>query len=147
MRRVTCTLSTFGFQMMPAPAVQAYWYMPRLNHGEWALFLIDTGASGTCLNGIYALDLQRYMRPSTLSSSFGIGGTSEYFTERAIIIFRDDRNQLLHRTIQIGIQRIERRHLSDPHTLYCPCLLGRDLLNVCIFNYNPSKNEVTLMFP
>lgn len=147
MRRVTCTLSTFGFQGMPAPAVQAYWYLPRLNHGEWILFLIDTGASATCLNGIYALGLQQQMRPRTLTSSFGIGGSSQYFSERAVIVFRDDRGQLFHRTIQIGIQQIQRQHLNDPNALQCPCLLGRDILHWCALNYNPTRNDVVLVFP
>ncbi len=131
--------------MMPAPAVQAFWYIPRLDHGEWVDFLIDTGASGTCLNGIYTLDLQRHMRRSTLSTSHGIG-TSEYFYERAIIIFRDDNNELLSRTIQLGIQRIIRQHLSDPFALHCPCLLGRDIINGCTFGYDPRHNETTPIF-
>lgn len=132
--------------MTPAPAVQAYWYIPRLDHGEWVEFLIDTGASATCLNGIYALDLQRHMRPSTLSPSTGIGGSSNYFHEQAMIVFRDDRNDLLSRTITIGIQHIQRRHLRDPAILYCPCLLGRDILNRCAFVYDISHREVALMF-
>ena len=62
--------------MTPAPAVQAFWFMPRLNRGEWILFLVDTGASSTCLNGIHALPLQANMNPNTLTNSFGIGGGS-----------------------------------------------------------------------
>lgn len=131
----------------PAPAVQAYWYIPRLDRGEWVLFLVDTGASETTLNGIHALALQSHMRTRTLSPSFGIGGSCQYFGERAIIVFRDDRNQWLSRTIQrLGIQLIEQQHPSNSTVLYCPCLLGRDILNDCIFNYNPSHTDVTLMF-
>lgn len=147
MRRVACTLSTFGFPGKPAPAVQAFWYLPRLNHGEWTLFLIDTGASGTCLNGIYALGLQQHMRPRTLTSSFGIGGSSQYFSERAIILFRDDSGQLLPQAIPIGVQRIQRQHLNGPSVLQCPCLLGRDILNGCVLNYDPINNDVALVFP
>lgn len=147
MRRVTCTQSTFGFPGLPAPAVQAFWYLPRINHGEWTLFLIDTGASGTCLNGIYALGLQQQMRPRTLTSSFGIGGGSRYFGERAIMLFRDDNGQMLPRRTQIGVQRIEIQQLNDPNVLQLPCLVGRDILYGCTFNYNPSNSDIMLIFP
>lgn len=133
--------------MTPAPAVQAFWYIPRLDRGEWVLFLVDTGASATCLNGIHALDLQPYMRPRTLSTSIGIGGSSQYFSEQAIIVLRDDRNKWLFRMIRaMGIQRIESQHLSDPTCLNCPSLLGRDILNGCLFNCNLGQNAVTLTF-
>jgi len=139
--------------MLPAPAVQAYWYIPRLARGEWVHFLIDTGASGTCLNGIYALDLQDHMRRNTLDDSYGIGGGSKYYYERAIVVFLDDNNEPLAQNIQLGIQCIQKQDLSDPpdldllYCLYCPCLLGRDILNDCIFSYNTKHNEVTLTFP
>ncbi|MBA7518494.1 hypothetical protein ES705_10564 [subsurface metagenome] len=145
MRRVTCTLSTFGFMGMPAPAVQAYWYIPRLDHGEWVLFLIDTGASATCLNGIHALGLQQNMRLNTLTDSFGIGGNSQYYNERAVIVFKDDDGQLLARRVQIGIQQIQLQHLNNPNTLLCPSLLGRDILYFCKLNHHPPKN-ITLEF-
>ena len=132
---------------MPAPAVQAFWYLPRLDHGEWTLFLIDTGASTTCLNGIHALSLQRHMRPRTLTDSFGIGGGSQYFNERAVVVFRDDSGQLLPRTIQVGVQQIQRQHLNDPNTLQLPCLLGRDVLHWCALHHNPSRNSIVLEFP
>ena len=132
---------------MPAPPVQAYWYLPRLDHGEWTLFLIDTGASATCLNGIYALGLQQQMRPETVTHSFGIGGSCQYFGERAVIVFQCDDGQLLHRTIQrIGVQRIQTQQLNDPNMLQCPSLLGRDILFYCRFNCNPIMNDIALEF-
>ena len=132
--------------MLPAPAVQAYWYIPRLNRGEWVLFMVDTGASATCLNGIHALDLQHKMHSNTISSSYGIGGSGDYYNEDAMLVFLDDQNQLLPQTIQIGIQRIQGHHLSNPLSLFCPSLLGRDILNSCIFNCDPANNEATLVF-
>ncbi len=133
--------------MTPAPAVQAYCYIPRINHGEWVDFLVDTGASATCLNGIYARDLRNNMRPHTLSPSHGIGGSCEYFYEEAILVFRDDYGQYLSRPLDIGVQQIQQQHLNDPRSLYCPCLLGRDILNSCTLNYDPSHNDIALIFP
>lgn len=132
--------------MTPAPAVQAYCYIPRVNHGEWVHFLIDTGASETCLNGIYALGLQHHMRPETLEESHGIGGNCDYFHERTILVFRDDRNQWLSRVVWLGIQHITRAHLNNPNILHCPALLGRDILNRSRLDYNPNQREVTLIF-
>ena len=146
MRRVICRLSTFGFNMMPAPAVQAFCYIPRINHSEWVDFMVDTGASETCLNGIYALDLQSQMRTNTLINSCGIGGDCDYFHERAAIIFSDDRGELLSRVIWIGIQHITSQHLQDSNIMHVPCLLGRDILNRCQFDYNPTQSNIALIF-
>ena len=74
MRRIKGDLSNFNILMTPAPRVQVSCFIPRLNLSTEVDFMVDTGASGTCLNGGYALGLQRYMREETLHSSTGIGG-------------------------------------------------------------------------
>lgn len=151
MREVTGRLSTFGFSMMPAPAVQAYCYIRRINHGEWVDFLIDTGASGTCLHGVYAFDLQEHMQSHRIRYSYGIGGMScGYYHERATLLFRDDKGQPLRRVITLGIQQFTAEHVNDQQTLTdclgCPSLLGRDILNKCLFTYRTNPAEVTLAF-
>lgn len=151
MRKVTCRSQTFGFETTPAPAVQAYCYIERIGHGEMVDFLIDTGATETCLHGIYAFDLQEYMRIRTLQYYFGIGGVScGYYHEEATLVFRDDKGQPLSRVIRLGIQQFTDEHVNNPDTfeecLECPSLLGRDILNKCLFFYRLKPEEITLTF-
>jgi hypothetical protein len=148
MRRVTCSLASFGFSGLPAPAVQAYWYIPRLKRGEWALFLVDTGASGTSLNGLHAIDLQPFMRPNTLVSGIGAGGeTPGSYTEWATIVLLDDALQLLSLRAKIGVQCIPLTGSIDPSILKVPPLLGRNILRRCVFRYAHSRKQATLTFP
>lgn len=151
MRKVTGRLSTFGFSMTPAPAVQVYCYIERIKHGEWVDFLIDTGASGTCLHGVYAFDLQEHMRIHTIRYSYGIAGMKcGYYREKATLLFRDDKGQPLRRVITLCIQQFTAEHVNDHQTLAdclaCPSLLGRDILNKCFFIYKTKPEEVTLAF-
>ena len=151
MRRVIGKLSTFGFRGMPAPSVQVFCYIARLNHGEWVDFLIDTGASGTCLHGTYAFDLQEHMRIHSIRYSYGIAGMRcGYYHEKVALLFRDDRGQPLHRIITIGIQQFTDEHVKELKTLEdclaCPSLLGRDILNKCLFIYKAKPEEITLTF-
>lgn len=150
-RRIICWPQTFGFETTPAPAVQVYCYIERIGYGEMVDFLIDTGASETCLHGIYAFDLQEHMRISTLENYYGIGGIScGYYHEKATLIFQDDKGQPLSRVIRIGIQQFTDKHVSDPGTLEesleCPSLLGRDILNKSLFVYRIKPEEITLTF-
>ena len=134
--------------MRPAPAVQVFCYMDRIDHGEWVDFLVDTGCSESCLNGIYALDLQQRMRPETLETSIGIGGNCLYFHERSLPVFQDESGQPMARLVRrLGIQQIRREYLSIPNFLDCPSLLGRDILNQCEFRYRPQQHTVDLLFP
>ncbi|MFC2018624.1 hypothetical protein ACFLU4_01535 [Chloroflexota bacterium] len=151
MRKVIGTLQTFGAETTPAPAVQVYVYIERIRHGEWVDFLIDTGASASCLHGAYALDLQNRMRIRSLRYYGGIAGMSSgYYHEEAELLFLDDKGNPFSRFIRIGIQQFTREHLADPDILEecldCPSLLGRDILNRCLFAYSIAPEEVTLTF-
>ncbi|MBA7706182.1 hypothetical protein ES703_115031 [subsurface metagenome] len=138
MNKVVGKLSRFGFEMTPAPAVQAYFYIERLDYGEWVDFLIDTGASGTCLHGPHAFDLQEHMRPETLDYSTGIGGIRVgYYSETAVILLRDDMGQPLFQTVQLAIHQFTEECVNNQDILEdcleCPSILGRDILNNCLF--------------
>ena len=147
MRRVTCSLASFGFEGLPAPAVQAYWYIPRLKRGEWALFLVDTGASGTSINGKRAVALQPFMRPTTIERGIGAGGeTPGSYTEWATITLRDDADQLLPLRAKIGVQYIPPTQITNTSILMVPPLLGRNILRRCVFRYAHSRKEATLTF-
>lgn len=125
--------------MTPAPSVQALCYIDRIGHSEIVDFLIDTGASGTCLNGTYAYGLHDQMRPHSIRSSVGIG-TCDYYHEHAVIIFLDRDNQPIYFEIGLGIQRLDHDPDED-HDLNIPSLLGRDIINKCEFYYLPLENR------
>ena len=130
--------------MSPAPAVQALCYIPRIHHSEWVDFMIDTGASATCLNGIYALGLEQYKRTGTIRRSTGISGSCDYFYEDALLIFMDARRRQVAESIKMGIQCIPATNQNDPDWLHCPCLLGRDIINKYVFTYDAQNDRVTL---
>jgi hypothetical protein len=146
MKRVKCSLSTFGLDIPPAPSVRAFYFLPRINHSEFVDFLIDTGASDTCLNGIQARDLQSLMHRDTLEVSIGIG-TCGYFHEPAIIIFTDESGKPFAKKLQLlGVQCIKRKDLNNNDVLMLPNLLGRDILNDTSFIYDPNPGNVFLKF-
>ena len=120
-------LSTFGFvPMTPAPAVQGLVYIPRLRLGiGWVRFMVDTGASNTCLHGTVVLALQNRMRQSTLTYSRGVGGRGAYYKERAVVILVEENRNPLPFIIDLRIQCVEPEGLEQPPN---PSLLGRDIL-------------------
>lgn len=149
MKTIKGDLSNFGILLTPAPRVQVLCYIPRLNLSTEVDFMIDTGASGTCLNGGYALGLQRYMLKETLRLSTGIGGQCGYYSETALLIFTDTTGQPVDYEVELGIQRI-RRFLwirPSPLILRTPCLLGRDVLSEWELRYNHQKEDITLIVP
>jgi len=134
--------------MAPAPAVQAYCYLPRLNRGRKVDFLIDTGAAGTCLHGGYALGLQSYMQENTIGTICGIGGSRPYFQERAILVFTDDKAHPVPCRTALGVQKILPEDIAkDPDILRMPCVLGRDVLNRWEFRYDVPHGEILLIVP
>lgn len=130
--------------MSPAPAVQALCYIPRIHHSEWLDFMIDTGASATCLNSTYALGLEQYKRTGTVRQSTGISGSCDYFYEDALLIFMDIIGSQVAESIKLGIQCIPATTQNDPEWLHCPCLLGRDIINKYTFTYDAQNGRATL---
>lgn len=148
MRTVRCTLSSFGYGGVPAPAVQAYFYIPRIAQSGLVTFLIDTGASGSCLHGPPALYLQGYLKKQSIRSTTGIGGNSRYYHERAILVFTDDKGQRLARGTSLGIQKLSPiKTFFNKGILRLPNLLGRDILSRCEFRYDASNGNITMTFP
>lgn len=149
MRKIKGDLSNFNILRTPAPRVQVSCYIPRLDLSAEVDFMIDTGACGTCLNGGYALGLQRYMRKETLQFSSGIGGKCGYYREKAVLVFTDTNGRLLDFKLELSVQRI-RQFLwirPNPLILRTPCLLGRDILSAWELRYNHQKKDVTLIVP
>ncbi len=147
MARILGTFSNFGFQMTPAPAVQAYCYIPRLKYGDWVDFLVDTGSSGTCLNGNNATPLQSMVSSNVRNPSQGIG-TCDFYYEKAILVMLDDQKKPYGRNIQLGIQCISASDIqTNPLILTTPSLIGRDILFHCGFECRYNPGEVILTFP
>ncbi len=149
MRTIKCTFSSFGYQSStPAPAVQVLVFIPRINFSVLQTFLIDTGASGTCLHGLSALRLQSVLDTASIQSSSGIGGHCYYYQERALLVFKDTNNNDFSRATLLGIQKIEPSELhTKPGILRLPSLLGRDILSKCELRYNYPSNETSLIIP
>ena len=149
MKRIKCDLSNFGILRVPAPRVQVLCYIPRLNLSAEVDFLIDTGASGSCLNGGYAYGLQRHMRKETLQQSAGIGGQCGYYSETAVLVFTDTARQAVDFEVELGIQYMRRFLWKKPNRLAMrtPCLLGRDVLLEWELRYNHQKEDITLIVP
>lgn len=147
MRIVNCTTFSFGYVGVPAPAVQAYLYIPRIVYGRWITFMIDTGAAGTCINGFYAWAIQGKLQTRTLLTSSGIGGHCEYYHERAMLLFMDANRRPVAKGTLLGIQRITTSDISqNTDKLRLPCLLGRDILSRCEFPYSIPSNRIILIF-
>ena len=90
------------------------------------------------------------MRISTLRDYGGIAGIScGYYHERAELLFLDDRGQELSRKIRLGIQQFTPEHVNDldilEECLDCPSLLGRDILNKCLFTYGLNQSEKVVL--
>lgn len=108
MKRIKCGLSDFGFSSMtPAPRVQAHCYLPELGAGRAVDFMIDTGASSTCINGYYAWGLRKYTKNSQLTPSTGIGGVCGYYKEPCVLVFLDDTGHKIPFELILGIQKIK----------------------------------------
>jgi hypothetical protein len=135
--------------MIPAPAVQVSYYIRRINIIRQAIFMIDTGASGTCLHGFYAWELQNHMRRNTLDIARGIGGNCPYYGEGVLLVFTDENNQPITRWLRrLDIQKISQDDVRiDGDVLRLPCLLGRDILNEWEFKYNAAQGNVTILVP
>lgn len=149
MHIIKCDLSDFGVLRMPAPRVQALCYIRRLKLSTEVDFMIDTGACETCLNGGYAIGLQRYMLKETIENSAGIGGKCGYYKETALLVFTDTTGQPVEYKLELGIQQIRRCLLKKPNhvALRTPCLLGRDVLSKWELIYNHQKEDITLIAP
>jgi len=149
MRKIKGDLSDFHILLTPAPRVQVLCHLPRINLNAEVDFLIDTGACGTCLNGGYAIGLQRYMRKETLHPSAGIGGECGYYRENAILVFTDTTGQPVEFELVLSIQRIRRFLWFWPNALIprTPCLLGRDILSKWELRYDHKTEDVTLIIP
>lgn len=128
----------------PAPYIRA---MVRLPSGNFAAidFLVDTGADFTVVHPADSLKLglkaQPLNHPKNRMSS-GIGGTAQYRSEDARLIFKTQGGPPVtwDTSILIGPCGDEKFQSA----LRAPSLLGRDFLQHCHFTADSRKNQLSL---
>jgi hypothetical protein len=116
------------------PFIEGRLLLPRLRIQTNISFLVDTGADTTvllpadCLKmGIDYDDLVE--SPST---SVGIGGVSQNYAERALILFTEP-GKAIH-AYELTIEIVD----PDSYLMDIPSLLGRDVLNQWRMRYYPT---------
>jgi len=122
-----------GFHTLPAPYVQAAVFMQRLQVQGLVNFLIDSGADNTTLSLLDVermnLDCRKINRKSLIPVE-GIAGAQTFYSEQAIIMFRDDNSNTYAFSIDIHIpKRGDKGKINQQRNL--PSLLGRDIVNQC----------------
>ena len=127
----------------PAPYVEGLIYFPGLGVGGKLHFLVDTGSDRTCLNGDDVRDLgidYQALAARQISYSRGVGGSTGYYREPALLMFRDASGADRFCQLIVGICE----ETNDPFLRRIPSLLGRDFLNRCDVRLNSSLNLVSL---
>ena len=113
------------------PFVRGRLVAPRLEIDESVLFLLDTGADVTCLHPADAKNVGLAFEHLRNRVSYrGVGGTSPYFVEPAILSFTDELQARLY-AIQLLIAE------PDGSNEVLPSLLGRDIINNWRIQYDP----------
>ena len=136
-----------GYHLTPAPYVQAYLFLPRLNLHGLISFMIDTGADNTTLS---LIDVERlnitYRRlKRNLVGVEGIAGEQSFYHQEALIMFREEASTTYLFLVDIHIPKkgiyFKERELQRR----LPSILGRDITNQCnlLINYQGGIIELT----
>ena len=127
----------FGsFDERGRPLMEGRLVIQRLGVDHWMDFLLDTGAERTCL---HSRDVARARVPVDLLGealqSRGVGGTSTYFMEPALLSFDDQ--------FYTRVYRVELLIAAPGETSAAlPSLLGRDVINYWNVNYDPTNGAL-----
>ncbi len=132
-----------GFNLLPAPHVQALVRLPRLGKLALVDFLIDTGADNTCIHigDVAKLEIDyRRLRKSSRSTAEGVGGSLDYYREPGFLVFNTTNGE----TQAMGLDIHICQRSDHPSIQGLPSLLGRDFLNLCNVTMNKSNSECIL---
>ena len=126
------------FNARGQPYVKCRMVLPRLDVFYEVDFLVDTGAYKTCL---HSRDAERMSIPFHLlrnrAESFGVGGSSSYFSENAYLGFEDG---WLTRIYEVELLISDPRGAGNYPSL--PSLLGRDIINYWDMRYAPMRDRL-----
>ncbi len=125
------------------PMLEAYVELPRMGVWGKVKFLVDTGADRTTLypgqdNSVHIN--YSTLRPETLRTSAGIGGSDRYYGESARLVFPEGEERALSCFLNIDIWQPDPSRFDQ----ILPSLLGRDFLNLCDVRLNHAANIVAL---
>ncbi len=124
------------FDSFGRPYVVCRLIIPRLRVSRRISFLLDTGADSTSLHPRDARATRiPFAQLSNRRSSRGIGGSSSYFNEPAILSFSDD---AVVRIYEVGLLIAEPNDTNE----VLPSLLGRNVINRWYMEYDPSENRL-----
>ena len=119
------------------PFVEGRLVIPRLRIEERVRFLVDSGASNTCLHPRDARALSvRFDQLADIGELQGVGGGSPYFREPAILEFSDGRQTRFY-----GVRLL----IAEPRGMRnggLPSLLGRDVVNQWYMHYDPTNGRL-----
>ena len=130
-----------------APYMRAQVVIPRLKLQGGVDFLVDTGASYTCLNphDVTKLKINHAdLHPAEARVS-GVGGHLQYHEEEVFLVF----GGLAGRSIWPCSNLLIAAKINDPALAermeMLPSLLGRDFLNLCSITSDPHNNQFSVL--
>jgi len=139
-----------GIDPMPAPHVQAFLFLPRINSQGSVIFMLDTGADSTTVSLIDVERLNvsyRRLKPSSLIDVSGFGGDQKCFKEDAILIFNDDGGTTCYFPISLCIPKKGRTTKMREQQRRLASVIGRDVIGQCQFNVEYRKGLAELIPP
>lgn len=135
---------------MPAPYVQAYFFLPRQNAHGLMSFMIDTGADNTTLSliDVERLNLSyRRFRRASLTGVQGIAGEESFYREEALVMFREEDSTTYLFPIEVHIPKKGDSGHDRELQRRLPSILGRDVINQCNLAVNYQQGIIELTPP
>ena len=141
------------FDAFGRPIVEAQVDIPSLNVSYKTSFILDTGATATCLHLRDVLGAEisfpELREKSAWASLGGVGGSWEYRRIPATAVFEDtETSDLVHYPIDLLVADATDDLMGDSraleHALRLPSLLGRDIINHHDMTYSLRLNKLEL---
>ena len=132
------------FDGLGQPILRAGFLIPRFGISGLIDFLVDTGASHTCLHPDDGARIQiPFDELQNPDDVIGIGGTGSYYSETATVLLYDaERSHRFEVTLSIAKPQPPTRDNPNPVVNEIPSLLGRDVLNRLRIDYHHPANRL-----
>ena len=126
------------FDSLDRPYVESRLIIPRLHVNQTVQFLLDTGSDSCCLHPQDAWESGiPFGQLGSTHLSQGIGGSSPYFREPAILSFSDS---FLARLYVVELLIAEPSDTNNG----LPSLLGRNVINRWYVEYDPANERLDI---